>query len=125
MATHGKLRRRSHSTTALMGVIPKLTVRLAFASSGASGSTMDREGQERPLSAFGRGGFHPLAIGQDRPSRLGPAGEGRSDSRVLHLHPQGQARYPGGGRRREDEPRKVVTRPRQCRKATRTWSAST
>ena len=34
-------------------------------------------------------GMHPLAIGQDRPSRLGPAGE---------------ARYPEGGRRREDEP---------------------
>ena len=25
-------------------------------------------------------GIHPLAISQDRPSRLGPAGEGRSDS---------------------------------------------
>jgi hypothetical protein len=49
-------------------------------------------------------GIHPLAIGQDRPSRLGPAGEGRSDSRVLHLPPRGQARYPEGGRRREDEP---------------------
>jgi hypothetical protein len=49
-------------------------------------------------------GIHPLAIGQDRPSRPGPAGEGRSDSRVLHLHPRGQARYPEGGRRREDEP---------------------
>ena len=49
-------------------------------------------------------GVHPLAIGQDRPSRLGPAGEGRSDSGVLHLHPRGQARYPEGGRRREDEP---------------------
>ena len=46
---------------------------------------------------------HPRAIGQDRPSRLGPAGEGRSDSGVLHLHPRGQARYPEGGRRREDE----------------------
>jgi hypothetical protein len=49
-------------------------------------------------------GGHPLAIGQDRPSRLGPPGEGRSASRVLHLHPGGQARYPEGGRRREDEP---------------------
>ena len=48
--------------------------------------------------------LHPLAIGQDRPSRLGPAGEGRSDGGVLHLHPRGQARYPEGGRRREDEP---------------------
>jgi hypothetical protein len=38
------------------------------------------------------------------PSRLGPAGEGRSDRGVLHLHPRGQARYPEGGRRREDEP---------------------
>ena len=38
------------------------------------------------------------------PSRLGPAGEGRSDGGVLHLHPRGQARYPEGGRRREDEP---------------------
>ena len=28
---------------------------------------------------------HPLAIGPDRPSRLGLVGEGRSDSRVLHL----------------------------------------
>ena len=49
-------------------------------------------------------GIHPLAIGQDRPSRLGSAGEGRSDGGVLHLHPRGQARYPEGGRRREDEP---------------------
>jgi hypothetical protein len=33
-------------------------------------------------------GVYPLAIGQNRPSRLGPAGEGRSDSRVLQLvHP--------------------------------------
>ena len=38
------------------------------------------------------------------PSRLGPAGEGRSDGGVLHLHPRGQARHPEGGRRREDEP---------------------
>ena len=38
------------------------------------------------------------------PSRLGPAGEGRSDGGVLHLHSPGQARYPEGGRRREDEP---------------------
>ena len=29
--------------------------------------------------------IHPLAIGQDRPSRLDPAGEGRSDGGVLHL----------------------------------------
>jgi hypothetical protein len=28
---------------------------------------------------------HPLAVGQDRPSRPGPTGEGRSASRVLHL----------------------------------------
>ena len=49
-------------------------------------------------------GMHPLAIGQDRPSRLDPAGEGRSDGGVLHLRPRGQARYPEGGRRREDEP---------------------
>jgi hypothetical protein len=49
-------------------------------------------------------GIHPLAVGQDRPSRLGPAGEGRSDGGVLHLHPRGQARYPEGGRRREDDP---------------------
>jgi hypothetical protein len=49
-------------------------------------------------------GVHPLAIGQGRPSRLGPAGEGCSDGGVLHLHPRGQARYPEGGRRREDEP---------------------
>ena len=48
--------------------------------------------------------MHPLAVGQDRPSRLGPAGEGRSDSGVLHLHPRRQARYPKGGRRRQDEP---------------------
>jgi len=50
------------------------------------------------------GGIHPLTIDQDRPSRLGPPGEGRSDGGVLHLHPDGQARYPEGGRRREDEP---------------------
>ena len=31
-------------------------------------------------------------------------GEGRSDGGVLHLHLRGQARYPVGGRRREDEP---------------------
>jgi hypothetical protein len=38
------------------------------------------------------------------PSRPGPAAEGRSDSGVLHLHPPGRARYPEGGRWREDEP---------------------
>jgi len=60
-------------------------------------------------------GAHPLAIGQDRPSRLGPPGEGRSDSRVLHLHQVGHPRYPEGGRRREDEPpRGRVARSRQC-----------
>jgi hypothetical protein len=84
--------------------ILKLTVPVFDASGGASGSRMDREVQEQPLSVSGWGGVHPLAIGQDRPSRLGPAGEGRSDSGVLHLHPRGQARYPEGGRRREDEP---------------------
>ena len=41
-------------------------------------------------------GVHPLAIGQDRPSTLGPVGEGRSDSRVLHLSPTGPSPLPGG-----------------------------
>jgi hypothetical protein len=76
-----------------------------IASGGASGSRMDREVEEQPLSV--------LAEAWDSSSRhrpgqvladLTPAGEGRSDGGVLHLHPQGQARYPEGGRRREDEP---------------------
>ena len=62
------------------------------------------EVRERHCRCWAGVGVHPLAIGQDRPSRLGPAGEGRSDGGVLHLHPRGQARYPEGGRRREDEP---------------------
>jgi hypothetical protein len=49
-------------------------------------------------------GFIHLPSVRTGPSRLGPAGEGRSDGGVLHLHPQGQARYPEGGQRREDEP---------------------
>ena len=50
------------------------------------------------------GGFTLSPSARTGPSRLGPAGEGRSDGGVLHLHPRGQARYPEGGRRREDEP---------------------
>jgi len=69
---------------------------------------MDREVQERPLSVPGWGGVILSPSAQDRPSRLGPTAEGRSDSRVLHLHPWGQARYPVGGRRREDEPQEGV-----------------
>jgi hypothetical protein len=49
-------------------------------------------------------GFTLSPSSRTGPSRLGPAGEGRSDGGVLHLHPRGQARYPEGGRRREDEP---------------------
>ena len=51
-----------------------------------------------------RCGFILSPSARTGPSRLGPAGEGRSDGGVLHLHPRGQARYPEGGRRREDEP---------------------
>ena len=51
-----------------------------------------------------RQGFILSPSARTGPSRLGPAGEGRSDSGVLHHHPRGQARYPEGGRRREDEP---------------------
>jgi hypothetical protein len=51
-----------------------------------------------------RWGFILSPSARTGPSRLGPAGEGRSDGGVLHLHPRGQARYPEGGRRREDEP---------------------
>jgi hypothetical protein len=56
------------------------------------------------VSAGLRWGFILSPSARTGPSRLGPAGEGRSDGGVLHLHPQGQARYPEGGRRREDEP---------------------
>jgi hypothetical protein len=55
---------------------------------------------------------HPPAISQGSPSRLNPWGEGRSDGRVLHLHPRGLARYPEGGRRREDEPSPAEARVR-------------
>ena len=96
--------RRSGHIEARIAQIPKLTIRLSFASGGASSSRMDREAQEPHCGCLAGAGIHPLAIGQDRPSRLGPAGEGRADSGVLHLHPRGQARYPEGGRRREDEP---------------------
>ena len=89
---------------------------------------MDREVPERPLSVFGWGRWFILPpSARTGPSRLGPAGEGRSDGGVLHLHPQGQARYPEGGRRREDEPpRERVARTRQMQettstRATRTW----
>lgn len=63
-----------------------------FASGGASGSRMDRKVQ-RPAVRVWLRWVHPLAIGQDRPSRLGP---------------------PEGGRRREDEPSGRVTRLRSC-----------
>jgi hypothetical protein len=51
-----------------------------------------------------RWGFILSPSARTGPSRLGPVGEGRSDGGVLHLHPRSQARYPEGGRRREDEP---------------------
>jgi hypothetical protein len=57
-----------------------------------------------PVSVLLRQGFILSPSARTGPSRLGPAGEGRSDGGVLHLHPRGQARYPEGGRRREDEP---------------------
>jgi hypothetical protein len=69
---------------------------------------MDREVKNSYRQCLAEVGGHPRAVGQDRPSRLGPRGEGRSDSGVLHLHPGGQARSPEGGRRREDEPPKGV-----------------
>ena len=56
------------------------------------------------VSVWLRRGFILSPSARTGPSRLGPAGEGRSDGGVLHLHPRGQARYPEGGRRREDEP---------------------
>ena len=56
------------------------------------------------VSVWLRQGFTLSPSARTGPSRLGPAGEGRSDGGVLHLHPRGQARYPEGGRRREDEP---------------------
>ena len=56
------------------------------------------------VSAWLRQGFILSPSVRTGPSRLGPAGEGRSDGGVLHLHPRGHARYPEGGRRREDEP---------------------
>ena len=56
------------------------------------------------VSVWLRWGFILSPSARTGPSRLGPAGEGRSDGGVLHLHPRGQARYPEGGRRREDEP---------------------
>ena len=82
--------------------------RTSFASGGVSGSRMDRECKSGHCQRLAEVEVHPLAIGQDMPSRLGPASEGRSDSGVLHLHPRGQVRYPEGGRRREDEPQEGV-----------------
>lgn len=83
---------------------PLATPQSLVASGGASGSRMDREVQNHHCQCQAGKVVHPLAIGQDRPSKLGPPGEGRSASRVLHLHLVGQARHPGGGRWREDEP---------------------
>ena len=65
---------------------------------------MDRKVLERTAVSVGlRWGFILSPSARTGPSRLGPAGEGRSDGGVLHLHPRSQARYPEGGRRREDE----------------------
>ena len=44
-----------------------------IASGGASGSRMDRQVQQRPLSGLAEVEVHPLAIGQDSPGRLDPA----------------------------------------------------
>jgi hypothetical protein len=46
-------RRTSGDITARTAQLPKLTVRFFGASGGASGSRMDREVQERPLSVPG------------------------------------------------------------------------
>ena len=75
-----------------------------------------------------RWGFILSPSARTGPSRPGPVGEGRSDGGVLHLHPRGQARYPEGGRRREDEPPGKGVRIRaNTRETTRTraMSAST
>ena len=78
--------------------------RLFLASGGASGSRMDQDMQERHGHCLAEAAFILSPSARTGPSRLGPAGEGRSDGGVLHLHSPGQARYPEGGRRREDEP---------------------
>jgi hypothetical protein len=74
-----------------------------------------------------RWGFTLSPSARTGPSRLGPAGEGRSDGGVLHLRPRGQARYPEGGRRREDEPLRegwrirASTEETSSTRATSTW----
>ena len=79
------------------------------------------------VSGWLRWGFTLSPSARTGPSRPGPAGEGRSDSRVLHLHPRGQARYPERGRRREDEPPREGWRVRanteetSSTRATSTW----
>ena len=72
-----------------------------------------------------RQGFILSPSARTGPSRLGPAGEGRSDGGVLHLHPRGQARYPEGGRRREDEPLGEGWRIRAKQETTSTRATST
>jgi hypothetical protein len=72
-----------------------------------------------------RQGFILSPSARTGPGRLGPAGEGRSDGGVLHLHPRGQARYPEGGRRREDEPLGEGWRIRAKQETTSTRATST
>ena len=55
------------------GTFPNEQSGFLTATGEASDSRMDREVQERPVSVWLRWGLHPLAIGQDRPSRRGPA----------------------------------------------------
>jgi hypothetical protein len=98
--------------------------RFFIASGGASGSRMDRKCKSGTVSVWLEWVFILSPSARTGPSRLGPAGEGRSDGGVLHLHPQGQARYPEGGRRREDEPQGRVARSRRCRETASTRATS-
>ena len=64
---------------------------------GASGSGMGATPGTGRLVVEVEAWSSRLPSSQDKPSRPGPRGEGRSSSGALHLHPWGLARSPEGG----------------------------
>jgi hypothetical protein len=74
---------------------------------------MDQKAHKRPLSYLAEAGFILSPSARTGLADLGPPAKVVQTVGVLHLHPRGQARYPEGGRRREDEPREGVARSRQ------------
>jgi hypothetical protein len=82
LPTPTAIRSNSSPTTLERPQIPKLTAPVLLPPAGPQAQGWTGTCKSCHCQFWLRVGIHPRAIGQDRPSRLGPAGEGRSDGGV-------------------------------------------